>query len=416
MPRGLVFLGVSHSSAPIERREQLALSPAQAGALASRVAARPDVDEALVLSTCERTELYALACDEAPALQELERLVGPLGPQEVEAGSGRGAVEHLMRVAAGLESVVLGEVEILGQVRRAGELARERHASAYVLGRLSQAALAAGRRARDETEIARGRASLSSAAVDLACRLAPALPRGTALVLGSGETGSSVARTLRSEGFEVKVAARHRSERAGRLSREIGGSLVDLEEQLFDALVQADVVISCTGAPHRLVPSEALIEVAERRAGRELLVLDLAMPRDFDPAARSVEGVRLYDLEDLREVAGATAIRRRSALRAAESIVSEEAERFCRWMSALDAVPTIKDLHSYSREAVLKALRRTDLATGAEEEVLRAASETIAAGLLHRPTARLRAAAERGDVEGLTPSVRQLFALDTDGH
>jgi glutamyl-tRNA reductase len=416
MSRGLVFAGVSQRNSSIEARERLSLTHAQARALAGRIAARQGIDETFVVSTCERTELYALAADaqigKAVLREQLDELAGPLESPPLEL-SGRRAAEHLMRVAAGLESVVLGEVEILGQVRRAGELAREIRASAYVLGHLVQAALVAGRRVREETEIARGRSSLASVAVDLASRLADTRGDARALVLGSGETGAPLARVLRSEGFDLSVAARHRSERAARLAEEVGASLVDLDASLFDALVEADVVISCTGAPHRLVASETLTDVMERRGGRRLLVLDLAMPRDFDPRARSVEGVRLYDLDDLREVVGATAIRRRSAVQAAEDIVSEEARRFCRWLSALGAVPTIKDLRSQSRQTVLDALKGTELASGADEGVLKAASDVIVSRLLHTPTIRLRAAAELGDADGLMPSVRALFALDT---
>jgi glutamyl-tRNA reductase len=416
MSRALVFVGVSQRNSSIEARERLSLAHAQARALAGRIAARQGIDEAFVLSTCERTELYALAADaqigKAVLREQLDELAGPLESPPLEL-SGQRAAEHLMRVAAGLESVVLGEVEILGQVRRAGELAREIRASAYVLGHLVQAALVAGRRVREETEIARGRSSLASVAVDLASRLADTRGDARALVLGSGETGAALARVLRSEGFDLSVAARHRSERAARLAEEVGASLVDLDASLFEALVEADVVISCTGAPHRLVASETLTDVIERRGGRGLLVLDLAMPRDFDPRARSVDGVRLYDLDDLREVVGATAIRRRSALQAAEDIASEEANRFGRWLSALGAVPTIKDLRSQSRQTVLDALKGTELASGADEGALKAASDVIVSRLLHTPTIRLRAAAELGDADGLMPSVRALFALDT---
>jgi glutamyl-tRNA reductase len=416
MSRGLVFVGVSQRNSSIEARERLSLAHAQARALAGRIAARQGIDEAFVLSTCERTELYALAADaqigKAVLREQLDELAGPLESPPLEL-SGQRAAEHLMRVAAGLESVVLGEVEILGQVRRAGELAREIRASAYVLGHLVQAALVAGRRVREETEIARGRSSLASVAVDLASRLADTRGDARALVLGSGETGAALARVLRSEGFDLSVAARHRSERAARLAEEVGASLVDLDASLFEALVEADVVISCTGAPHRLVASETLTDVMERRGGRGLLVLDLAMPRDFDPRARSVDGVRLYDLDDLREVVGATAIRRRSAIQAAEDIASEEANRFGRWLSALGAVPTIKDLRSQSRQTVLDALKGTELASGVDEGALKAASDVIVSRLFHTPTIRLRAAAELGDADGLMPSVRALFALDT---
>ncbi|HEY2603012.1 MAG TPA: glutamyl-tRNA reductase [Thermoleophilaceae bacterium] len=413
----LVVVGISSRTCPVARRELLALDPAEAGALAVRAAACPGVHEALVLSTCERTELYGIAA--VPELgqltlrDQLEQLGGSLAAHELNAASGQAAAEHLMRVASGLESSVPGEFEILGQLRRAGELCRERRASGPMLERLVRDAVAAGRQVREATDIARGKYSLSSVAVDLACRLtAGADARVRALVIGSGDAGSLVARGLSAHGVHVRLAARHRSERARRLSGEIGASTVDLGEPLFDALVESDVVISSTGAPHRLVPSETLVDVSERRAGRQLLVIDLAMPRDFDPDARSIDGIRLYDLDDLREVVGATIAQRRCAVQAAEAIASEQAEAFSQWMSALGAVPTIKQLRSHTLRSVLEALRRTDLASGADERALQRASQTIAAGLLHTPTVRLRAAAEIGDADGLTRTVRTLFALD----
>jgi glutamyl-tRNA reductase len=170
--------------------------------------------------------------------------------------------------------------------------------------------------------------------------------------------------------------------------------------------------VSCTGAPHRLVPAGALAGLAERRRGRELLVIDLAVPRDFDPAARAVEGVRFYDLDDLEGDVDATAGRRRAAIPAAEAIVAHEVDRFMRWMAGLGVVPTIKDLRGQSELAVLEALRRSDLAAGAEEDLLRATSKAIVSRLLHAPTLRLREAAGRGDADVLARSVRELFQLD----
>jgi glutamyl-tRNA reductase len=178
-------------------------------------------------------------------------------------------------------------------------------------------------------------------------------------------------------------------------------------EDLLDALSETDVVVSCTGAPHQLVPAGAL---AGRE--RELLVIDLAVPRDFDPGARAVEGVRLYDLDDLEGEVDATADRRAAAIPAAEAIVAQEADRFMRWMAGLGVVPTIKDLRGQSELAVLEALRRSDLAAGAEEDLLRATSKAIVSRVLHAPTLRLREAAERGETEGLARCVRELFQLD----
>jgi glutamyl-tRNA reductase len=381
MPDELILVGASHTTAPIEVRERLRLS-------VDEVAARAGLRERLVLSTCCRTELYAVAhnADEAEPLLSAE-----LGAHRA---CGRAVVEHLLRVASGLESIALGEVEILGQVRRAGEAAHAAGTRGRTLGRLVDHALSTGRRVRRETELAVGRSSIASVAVDLARRHLGPGARG--LVIGRGDMGAKAARALRAAGLLVTVVS-------GRDARP---------EDLLDRLSETDVVVSCTGAPHQLVPAGALAVLAERRRERELLVIDLAVPRDFDPDARAVEGIRLHDLDDLEGEVDATAGRRTAAIPAAEAIVAQEADRFMRWMAGLGVVPTIKDLRGQSELAVLEALRRSDLAAGAEEDLLRATSKAIVSRVLHAPTLRLREAAGRGDSDVLARSVRELFQLD----
>ena len=382
MPDELILVGASHTTAPIEVRERLRLSIDEA-------AARAWLRERFVLSTCCRSELYAVARD----ADDAERLLAAeLG--DAHRARGHAVTLHLLRVASGLESIAIGEVEILGQLRRAGEAAHAAGTRGRTLGRLVDHALATGRRVRRETELAVGRSSIASVAVDLARRHVGPGARG--LVIGRGDMGAKAARALRAAGLVVTVVS-------GRDARP---------EDLSDPLSQTDVVVSCTGAPHQLVPATALAGLAERRGERELLVIDLAVPRDFDPDARAVEGVRLYDLDDLEDEVDATADRRTAAIPAAEAIVAQEADRFTRWMAALGVVPTIKDLRGQSERAVLEALRRSDLAAGAEEDLLRATSKAIVSRVLHAPTLRLRESAGRGDSDVLARSVRELFQLD----
>jgi glutamyl-tRNA reductase len=382
MPDELILVGASHTTAPIEVRERLRLS-------VDEIAARAELRESFVLSTCCRTELYAVARDADEAEQLLSAELG-----DAHRACGRAVAQHLLRVASGLESIALGEVEILGQLRRAGEAADAAGTRGRTLGRLVDHALATGRRVRRETELAVGRSSIASVAVGLARRHLG--PRATGLVVGRGEMGAKAARALRAAGLVVTVVS----------GRGAG------PEGLLDPLSETDVVVSCTGAPHQLVSAGVLAGLAERRRGRELLVIDLAVPRDFDPAARAVEGVRFYDLDDLEGDVDATAGRRRAAIPAAEAIVAHEVDRFMRWMAGLGVVPTIKDLRGQSELAVLEALRRSDLAAGAEEDLLRATSKAIVSRLLHAPTLRLREAAGRGDADVLARSVRELFQLD----
>jgi glutamyl-tRNA reductase len=306
--------------------------------------------------------------------------------------------------------MVLGETEILGQLRRAGEGAAELGARGPILGRLIDHALTTGRRVRTETEIGQGRSSLGSAVVGVARRHLGR--RATsALVIGSGPTGTKTANALRAAGFDIAVLAGRRAERAGRLAAEVDGRAAP-RDALMALLEEVDLVVTCTGAPHHLVTAGTLAEIAPRRKGRALLAIDLSVPRDIDPAARTLEGVRVYDLDELQDDVRATAAVRMAAVPAAEAIVAAEAERFLRWTGARAVVPTIKDLRGHSQRAVLDALRRSELGAGADDALLHAAGEAIVARLLHTPTHRLRDAAESGDAVGLVDSVRQLFGLD----
>jgi glutamyl-tRNA reductase len=414
----LVLVGASHRTAPIGMRERLALSSARAGEVLTELIAEPGLHEGLVLSTCGRTELYALAS----APDDVEwRLVAKLAshagcrPAElapvIRKARGRAVVEHVHRVAAGLDSMALGEVEILGQLRRAGELASAAGSRGQILGRLLESSLATGRRVRHETDLGTGRSAISSAVVGIATRHLGLSLEGSALVIGSGDTGAKTARALGASGLGVTLVAGRRHERAESLAAELGCRVAALDD-LPRLLTEVDVVVSCTSAPHQLVTAGLLADALQSRRGRELVAIDLAVPRDFEPAARALDGVRLYDLDELEGELRATAARRIAAVPAAEAIVAGEVERFMRWTATLGVLPTIKDLRAHSEGAVFDALSRSDLATGVDEALLRATSEAIVTRLLHSPTAQLREAAAQGDADGLTHVVRELFALD----
>ena len=413
----LVLVGASHRSAPIELRERLALSPARAGEMLAELIAQPGLHETLVLSTCGRTEVYALASTPDLESHLVTRLATHAGCEPAELASvvrtarGRAVVEHLHRVAAGLESMALGEVEILGQLRRADELASAAGARGRILRRLVESSLACGRRIRHETNIGLGRTAIASAVVGIASRHIGPDMNGSALVIGSGDTGAKTARALRGAGIDLTLVAGRRHERARRVAAEVGCGVAALDD-LPRLLREVDVVVSCTSAPHHLVDADVLADAVGSRTGRELVAIDLAVPRDFDPAVRAVEGVRLYDLDELECELRATAGRRIAAVPGAEAIVAGEVERFMRWTTALGVVPTIKDLRAHSEGAVFEALRRSELAAGAEEQLLRATTEAIVTRLLHAPTLQLREAAAVGDVEQLASAIRGLFALD----
>ena len=417
----LVLVGASHRTAPIQLRERLALSPDRVRTLLAELRAEPGFDEALVLSTCCRTELYA----RGPVPETLERhlaarLAGHAGCEPAElapalrVARGRTVVEHAHRLGAGLESMALGEVEILGQLRRAGEVASEIGAVGQILRRLVESSLATGRRVRHETDIGLGRYALASAVVAIAARHLGREPGRSALVIGSGNTGAKTARALRAAGLSVTLVGGRRHERAARLAEQVGCGLAALDD-VPSLLTQVDLVVGCTGAPHQLVPAGTLAQAMLRRDGRKLVAIDLAVPRDIDPAALAVAGVHLYDLDELDGELRATAARRTAAVPAAEEIVAAEVERFVRWTGTLGVVPTIKAMRAHGERAIFEALRRSDLAAGADEGLLRATSAAIANRVLHSPTIQLREAAARGDGGGFERMVRELFALDAGG-
>jgi glutamyl-tRNA reductase len=414
----LVVVGASHRASHVALRERLALSPRQATSVLGDLVAQHPINEALALSTCGRTELYALSADAAAAevvlMQTLARRAG-VAPEalagETEVAHGRDALHHLFRVAAGLESMVLGEVEILGQLRSARDRAQAAGAVSLTMKRLVDCALAAGRLVREQTGIAAGRASIGSVAVGLARSLLGDAA-GTAIVIGSGEVGATTAQALARAGIDVTIAAGRRPERARRLAAEVGGRAVAAGASLLEPLAAADVVVACTASPHAVVPFELLADAMERRATRTLLVFDLALPRDVDPAARTLRGVQLYDVDDLTSAASSAADARAAAVPAATAIVDSEAERCADWMRGLSVAPTIKRLHVTTYKTVLEALRRSDLAAAVDDCVLRATSTAIVRRLLHDPTLRVREAALLGDGERLAAAARELFALD----
>jgi glutamyl-tRNA reductase len=400
----LVCLSVSHESAPIAWRERLAVPAQTQGAAAVALVRAGAAGEALVLATCGRVDTYAAATDgdraEAALLARLARRAGvtpeALTPY-VEALRGTAAARHLMRTAAGLESPVLGEPEILGQLRRAHDRARRAGATGPVLDRLVRDALRAGRRARHETSLAAGAVSLSSIATGLARTLFGGTAGGRALVVGATRTARGLGARLLADGWAVTSLP---SVRTGPAIAPLLGSF--------------DVVATATGTRARALPAEALIDAAAAHGDRPLLVLDLSVPRDVDPAARDLDGVLLYDVDDLGAAADHALDARRAGVLGAEAIVEQELDRFDAWRATRSLVPTIKALRAHVRRTAIDALGDTLGSRhdgGAEVEQ---ALERLVTHLLHAPTRRLRAAAAEGVGDRYAELARDLFGLQED--
>jgi glutamyl-tRNA reductase len=418
----LLALGVSHKTAPLELRERMALTEGRAVGVLGELLERPEVLEATSISTCNRTELYLFASDpvgaESAALGVLAReadtqpteLVGHLYSLRASA-----AAEHLMAVTAGLDSMIIGEAEIQGQVKRAYELALVEGATGPILNRLFRAALAAGKRARSETGISERSMSIPSVAVELAQRTLGELDDRRVLVVGAGETAELTAKALASKGVQAIFIANRHYDRAIGLAERFGGHAVRFEE-LPEELTDADIVVTSTSSPHHVIEREGLAEVMGARAGRSLLLIDLAVPRDIHPASREVAGVSLYDMDDLQALVERNASGREAEARRAEGILRAELVRFDRWLAAQDVTPTIAALRARADEVVERVLdeneQRWEGLTEDDRERLRAAARAIASRLLHEPTLRLKRDADEADAYVRVAVVRELFALD----
>ncbi len=422
MSSPLLSLGVSHKTAPVALRERLALPEGRAAAVLGELRAHPEVEEAVAISTCNRTELYLAVGDpveaESAALGVLAKQAG-IRPTELvgclySAREGD-AVRHLFEVTSGLDSMIVGEAEVQGQVKRAYELALVEGSTGPITNRLFRDALATGKRVRTETGVSRSRVSVSSVAVELARGVLGPLEDRSALVIGAGENGELTARAFAERGVSTMFVANRRYDRAIGLAQRFGGDAVRFED-LPNELARADIVVSSTGSPHQIVGREELAEVAEGRAGRPLLLIDIAVPRDIDPTVRDLPGITLYDMDDLqREVARGVGVRQAEASRA-RAIVEEESERYAAWLGTLEVVPTIAALRERGEGVVVSVLRenatRWESLSTADRDRLEVMARAVVSRLLDEPTRRLRAVTEEGPAYVYVQALRELFALE----
>jgi glutamyl-tRNA reductase len=384
----LVLVGTSHHHAPVELRERVALDPEQAHALAEQLG------EAVVLSTCNRTEVYIAADDAEEAERRAVAALADVEPALYRLRD-RAAALHLFRVAAGLDSLVPGEGEILGQVRTA----HEHGTPGLLLDRLFRNALHAGRKVRTQTAIGESPSSVSAAAAALAEQVFGDLDGCRILMIGTGEVGEQAARNLRTRGAEIVLTANSKTDR----------------DELAAHLATVDVVVASTSSPDVVLDAET---VERNRRGRQLLLIDLAVPRDLDPAIHELDGCFLYDIDDLQAIVVETLAGRRGEAERAETIVAAEAEKFHEWHASLDVVPAIASLRAHAEGIREAELRKAEPVLGRLDESQRSAVESLTAQivnkLLHLPTVRMKQAAAAADGVIYADAVRHLFGLEDE--
>ncbi len=399
----LLRLGVTHRTAPIAVREKLAYGRAEAARAAVALRSHAGIAEAVVISTCNRLEVVA-AVDADDAAKAAVALVGHLARDRritpaalksaAETSAGPEVVAHLIRVAAGIDSQVVGEAQILGQVRDAHEAALRAGATGPVLNGVFNRAVAAAKRIRTETEIGRLPASVASVAVDLAERIFGELKDGTVMLLGTGETAELVAESLVDGGApRLLVAAGRRIERAGALVERFGGEALALEAAL-DRLAEADVVIAALAAKEPVVGAAAVEAALKHRKGRPMFFVDLGVPRNIAPRIADLPDAYLYNLDDLKAVADENLKRRAAWLDPAERIVAAEVEETAAWLGSLAAVPLIRELQDYAEACRVEVMSRAGRNVRELPDPVRSEIEyltkAIVAKFLHRPISRLK--------------------------
>ena len=417
----IVVIGLNHRTVPLSLLERVTIDESRLPKALHDVMSLEHVSEAVVLSTCNRTEVYVVAEKFHPAYADLRSFFSELAfvpPEELvdhlyvhDASS---AIGHLFRVASGIDSAVVGEAEILGQVRNAWELAQVEGASGSQMNLLFRHAVEMGKRARSETEIGRHVASVSTAAVAMAADRLGSLDGRSILVVGAGEMAEGMIRALASNGVtDIRIANRT-WENADELAGRLGGRAIRLAE-LDDALGEVDLLMTGTGAQSMILEHADLERVMARRDGREILVVDVAVPRDVDPSAAQLPGVTILDMDDLRAFADAGMAERRREVALVQTMVDEEIDRFLAVSSAREVAPLVATLHERAEAVRLAEIDRVGGRLGGlddrQREALDALTRGIVAKLLHQPTVRLKDAAGTPRGDRLAEALRDLFEL-----
>jgi glutamyl-tRNA reductase len=412
----LIVAGVSHTTAPIEVREKLTFRPQEAARELAALRGKDLIREGVVLSTCNRTEIYAIE-DSGGALAAISSLLSNRLGDDAAAFMyvyrDREATSHLFAVASGLDSMILGEAQIQGQVKDAWEQCRAE--SGPILNRMFQSALLAASRAREETGIGRGAASVSSAAVQLAKKIFGGLGGRRAMVLGAGDVAELALECLLSEGVRVAIVANRTHERAQALAERHGATAMHYDE-CWQSLRDVDVLICSTASPVPVVTTGRVRDFIEARGDRPLCILDIALPRDVEAAVGDIDNVFLYDLDDLRAAAAANLEQRGEDVPAARAIIEQEVQKFWDWVAGLAVVPVVREfrdeMDKLRSTELAAALRRLGQLSPEQVDAIEHFSKSLMNKFLHEPSVRLKAAAANGRGLGVVDAARYLFALE----
>lgn len=417
----IIVIGLNHKTASIEIRERLAFQESEIEEALREVKFLSSIREAMILSTCNRVELYATSKEIEKAILELKQFLSQFRQFPLEKFErslylliGAEAVRHIFRVASSLDSMVVGEPQILGQIKEAYQKANESNTSGVIFHRLLHRAFHVAKRVRTETKISNSAVSVSSVAVELAQRIFGTLEERTVFLIGAGEMIELAARHLVSEGVKRIIVTNRTFERATALSKEYRGEAIPFEE-ITVGLKRADIVISATNSPKPLLTSEQIARVMKERKQRPVFFIDIADPRDIEPKVGDLENVYLFNIDDLQKVAYENLKDREKEAEKAEKIVEEEVERFVSWYQSLEVTPTIVALRKKFEEIREKELKKMlslhPELTEKERKSLEAMTSAIINKILHEPITHLKKKDEEAMADFYIDALRTLFQL-----
>jgi len=417
----IVVVGLSHKTAPVETREKLSFVENRLEEVLHHLLAYGHVNEGIIISTCNRTEIY-IVCDDVEAGKDdvKQFLVDYCDTEASEFNKylyyhdSVEAVHHLFRVAGSLDSMVVGEAQILGQVKTAYSHAFEADATNVVFNRLFRQALAVGKKVRTETGIGESAVSISYSAVELAKKVFEDLSGRTVMVIGAGEMSELTALHLVDNGVSSVLVSNRTYERAVELAERFGGKAIKFDAML-NHMVDTDIVISSTGAPHFVINKHDVAKVMHRRRGKPIFFIDIAVPRDIDPSVNKIDNAYLYDIDDLQAVVDSNVAEREREGQRAELLIDKEVEEFVGWLNSLEVVPAIAELKEKAEEIrtaeTHKALNKLENLTDKEKNIINALTGVIINKLLHEPIVRVKECTGKKDGYLYVESLRYLFDL-----
>lgn len=420
----VLLAGLNHKTAPVEIRERFSICGADLDRAYMSLENKEDLEAAVILTTCNRTEVYATARDIQKGLRALEDfLTGYAGmdydllKNYIYQPNCYDAILHLFRVVSGLDSMILGEPQILGQVKEAHQKAMEAGASDGILNALFQKAIYVGKKVRTDTAIDRHQFSISHAAVELAKDILGDLEEKTVLVIGAGEMSELTTKYLMLNGVKSVIVSNRSHEKALSMAESFSGRAVRFD-QLPAELGQADIVISCTAANHYVLRDDNCSQVLKSREGRKIIMIDIAVPRDIDPALKEIPGVFLYDIDKLQNVVDAGYLERQNAVLEADRIIIEEIAKFNEWLASLYVIPVITALkdrgETIKQNEIKRACNRWGKMSEQEQKIINSMANSIVNQLLHFPIVNLKEMAASNQGHLYAEVVKKLFALQID--